>query len=149
VINRLYGNWLELDYPALYASQGDRLAFGPPGAGNHRFEIIGFGSSDLEAFDISNPAAPVRLTGIQSQPNGGTFTAILEDSTVPESRALVQTRAQRSSPVGLEVDVQSSLRDPANGADEIMIVYDGFYTDTLPLASHRQAQGLRAQVVRS
>ena len=59
-VDALYANWLEIEYQALYASQDDVLLFGAPGEDDYRFEVTGFGSGDVEAFDIRDPAAPVR-----------------------------------------------------------------------------------------
>lgn len=147
-VDSLYVNWLEVDYQALYLAQGDQLVFAAPGEGDYRFQVGGFSSGDIEVLDLTDPAAPVRLTGVQSQPEGATYTAILEDHAGPTTRYLAQTTGQRRPPAALIADRPSHLRDVANGADEILITYDGFYTDTLPLAAHRQAQGLRVQVVR-
>ncbi len=147
-VDGLYANWLEVDYQALYIAQGDRLVFGAPGEGDYRFQVSGLSSSDVEALDLTDPSAPVRLTGVQSQPTDAAYTAILEDHAGPSARYLIQTTAQRRSPDGIIADRPSDLHSPANGADEIIIAYDGVYTDTLPLADHRQAQGLRVQVVR-
>jgi hypothetical protein len=147
-VDTLYANWLEVEYQALYASQGDELVFGAPAEGDYQFQISGFGSADIEAFDLSDPTAPVRLLGVESQPDGGSFTAVLEDHAEAAARYLALTPGQRRSPDGLVADQPSDLQNPANGADEIIITYDDFYTDTLALAAHRQAQGLRVQVAR-
>lgn len=156
-VDTLYANWLEVDYQALYASQDDSLAFQAPAAGNYQFRIGGLSAAGVEVFDTTVPTAPVRLLNVQSLPAnlegspsraGSGYIAVLEDSATAASRYLALTPAQRRAPDGLLADLPSNLQDPANGADEIIIAYDGFYTDTLPLVAHRQGQGLRVQLVR-
>ena len=146
--NEVYVNWLEVDYAARYVAQGDRLAFAAPGTDAYRFQVAGFISPDVEAFDLTDLGRPVRLLNIQTAPEAGAFTAIFEDRPAAATRYLAQTAAGRRSPAGLVADTPSDWRSPAHGADEIILAYDGFYTDTLPLAAHRQAQGLRVAVVR-
>jgi len=147
-VDELYVNWLEVDYAASYVAQGDRLAFAAPAADAYRFEVAGFTSPDVEAFDLTDPERPVRLLNVQAAPETGAFTAILEDRPAAATRYLAQTAAARRPPAGLIADAPSDWRYPANGADEIIVTYDGFYTDTLPLAAYRQGQGLRVAVVR-
>ncbi len=147
-VNRLYANWLELDYPALYISSGAPFAFGAPDEGDYQFQIGGFDRPDVEAYDVTEPSAPVRLMGVQSRLESGSYTALLEDHAAPAARYLALTRAQRALPAGLEADAPSDLRDPGHGADEIIITGDAFYDDVLPLATHRREQGLRVETVR-
>jgi hypothetical protein len=147
-VNELYVNWLEVDYAARYEAQGDRLAFTAPGADAYRFEVAGFTGPDVEAFDLTDPERPVRLLNIQTAPEAEAFTAVFEDQPAAAAHYLAQTMAARRPPAELVADLPSDLRSPAHGADEIILTYDDFYTDTLPLAAHRQAQGLRVQVVR-
>jgi hypothetical protein len=154
-VDSLYVNWLEVDYAARYVAQDNRLACGVPGVGDHRFQIGGFSSAEIEAFDVTDPSRPARLLNVQAEEtrflgeNGFlTYTAVFEERAQAGARYLMQSPAQRRSPAGLVADAPSDWRNPTNGADEIILTYDGFYTDTLPLAAHRQAQGLRVQVVR-
>jgi len=146
-VDSLYVNWLEIGYQALYASQDDRLTFGAPAAGDHQFRLTGFTTDDVEVFDISDPSAPVQLVNVQTQSEGATYTAIFEDRATAGMRYLALTSAQYQSPASIAVDAPSDLRDPANGADEIIIAYDEFLADIEPLALHREAQGLRVKVV--
>ncbi|MBU0511146.1 MAG: hypothetical protein KJ638_05520, partial [Chloroflexi bacterium] len=148
VVDSLYANWLEVDYQALYTSQDDELAFGVPAAGDYQFQVGGFSSEDTEVFDITDPISPVRLLKVESQPEGNGYTAVFEDHAEAAARYLALTPAQRCSPSALVPDQPSDLRNPANGADEIIIAYEDFYTATLPLAAHREFQGLRVQVIR-
>ncbi len=147
-VNELYVNWLEVDYAARYVAQGDRLAFAAPGVDAHRFAVAGFTGPDVEVFDLADPGRPVRLLNVQTAPETGAFTAVFEDRPAAATRYLAQTPAAHRSPAGLIADAPSDWRSPAHGADEIILTYDGFYTDTLALAAHRQAGGLRVAVVR-
>lgn len=147
-VDTIYANWVEIDYQARYVAQSDRLNFGAPGAGNYRFRVSGFSAAGVEAYDITNPQAPVRLLGVQSQAESGAYTAVLEDRPAAGSRYLALTPARRVAPAGIVADQASTLRSTANGADLILISYDEYAAALHPLVSHRQAQGLRTQVVK-
>jgi hypothetical protein len=146
-VDQLYANWLEVDYAARYQAASDRLFFKAPGTGAYQFRITGFTVNSLEAYDITNPAAPVRLLNATAPKEGATYTAVLEDTAAAGAAYLAQTQAQRRAPAGIVADAFADLRNPTNAADEIIVTYDGFATDIQPLAAQRQAQGLRVKVV--
>ena len=112
-------------------------------------------------YDIRDPSSPVRLLNAGSESSAGAesrgdrtsgsdaaYTVVFEDHAGAEARYLALTPAAYHPPAGIVADEPSDLRDAANGADEIIITHDGFYADILPLAAHREAQGLRVEVVR-
>ena len=146
-VDRLYLNWLRLDYWDTYTAEGDRLAFRSPLSGAVRFELTGFTRPDVEVFDVTAPAAPVRILNPAIQPDGTGYRVTFADAATAESRYLALTREQQRRPVGLLLDTPSDLRSPANGADYIIITHGDFTTATLPLAAHYQDQGLRVAVV--
>jgi hypothetical protein len=147
-VDSLYVNWLEVDYQASYVALDDRLSFAASAAGDYRFRIGGFSLAHVEAYDTTDSTRPIRLLNVVSESEGDRYDAVFEDRATAATRYLALTPAQRHPPAGLLPDLPSDLRGPAHGADEIILTYDGFYTDTLPLAAHRQTQGLRVQVVR-
>ena len=116
-VNSLYVNWLELDYQASYLAQDDQLVLGAPAAGDYRFEIEGFGKGDIQVFDISEPASPIRLLNVESNPGGNGFVAVFEDSSLLSSRYLSLTPEQYRSPEAIAADKPSDLRNLSNGAD--------------------------------
>jgi hypothetical protein len=148
-VDSLYANWLEVDYNALYVSQDNKLLFAAPNEGTYQFRVTGFGTADVEAFDIADPLAPVRLRHVHVHEQDDTHTLVFEDRAQVTSRYVTLTASQFRSPAGLEADRPSDLRSTASGADQIIITHDDFYTATLPLAAHREAQGLRVKIVRT
>jgi len=78
---------------------------------------------------------------------GGRYTLRFGDSHEGGRRYLALTEAQRLAPLSIEQDIPSQLQSPGEGADYIVITHTDFRDAVLPLAAHRAAQGLRAQVV--
>ncbi len=60
---------------------------------------------------------------------------------------IAQTAALRRRPLKIVVDSPSDLHSETNAADYIIIIPSDFYTAVLPLAAHRQSQGLRTLIV--
>lgn len=148
LVDILYANWLEIDYQARYVAVDDHLTFGVPSAGDLQFRVSCFTAFGVEAYDITDPLAPVSLEGVETMPEEACYTAVFEDEATAGSRYLALAPARRQAPAAIVPDLPSDLHNPANGADEIILAYDGFYDDLQPLVTHRQSQGLRVQAIK-
>lgn len=140
-------NWFEIDYTDTYLAESDRLFFDGDQAGAWEFHADGFTTADIEAFDISQPLAPVLVSGgtVSSTANGNQLA--FEATITEEHHYLAQTTAQRLSPLSLSLDSPSSWKSSANGADYLIITHADFLSSVQPLANFRLGQGLRVQVI--
>ena len=68
VIDRTFLDWLEIDYRHALAARNDQAIFAAPGGGQREFRVEGFTEQDVLGFDVTNPAAPTRLSGLQAAP---------------------------------------------------------------------------------
>ena len=64
-----YINWFEITYRRQLQAIDDRLSFASPALAalsgeRNLYQVDGFSSDDVQAYDISDPAHPVRLTGL-------------------------------------------------------------------------------------
>lgn len=73
-VDESYLDWFQLDFRQQPAASSDRLTFSVGGAGRRELVVRNLSGPDALAYDISNPSAPVRLTGVQ-----------VTQSTTPES----------------------------------------------------------------
>lgn len=144
----VYVNNFEIDYHRRLVAQDDRLAFEADGSGQWAFPLQGFSAPDVEVYDVSVPSAPVRITDSDVALVGDAYQVTVEAITPSERAYVALTPAQYSRPAGVEADRPSDLTATENGADYLIITYDGFYDDVLPLAEYRASQGLRTAVVR-
>jgi hypothetical protein len=158
-VDSIYANWVEVDYAARYVARDDRLVFGvgasvgadgrpPLRAGSSGFHIAGFSTAEIEVYDISDPRRPVRLRGVVSQPQDGGFAVRFEVDATAGSRYLALTPAARLQPAEIRPAALSDLRDPANAADIVIVVYDDWFAEVEPLVTRRRAQGWRVRAVR-
>jgi hypothetical protein len=147
-VDRLFVNWIEIDYWDTYVAENDELFFGAPAADTFQFEVSGFSRDDMQAYDVTDPASVALITHTTVLDDGGSYRLQFKDTAQPETRYLALTPAQRKPPASIELDQASSWKDTSNGADYIIIAHQDFYTNSLALMDHRSAAGLRAATVK-
>jgi hypothetical protein len=156
----IYVDRFEVTYPRRFVADGDVLKFSH-GAGS-RYEILGFNSNNLLAFDTTQ-AGNVRRGVAQNDflitgpdPVEGTYTLDMEPQYGTGERTyLVLSTTELKVPIAISEVVDPDLSNGANGADYILITHrdlgwDG-NGDAYPwlnnLVALRQTQGLRVKVV--
>lgn len=85
-----YLDWVEIDYQQALLASNDRAQFTAAAGGRREFRVQGFTSPDLLAFDVTNPAAALRLTGWQATPAAGAPAP--EEDTLPVAEAVNSQR---------------------------------------------------------
>ena len=142
--DRVYADWIELDYPSTFTAENNELGFKYPAAGIWQFQVGGFTNNQVGVYDVSSSAAPVYLTGVSITPVSSTFTAAFQDTTTASSA--YWTGAFKAEQV-IEADTASNLQSTANGADHIVITHQAFASSAAALSSYRAGQGMRALTV--
>ncbi|KPL19459.1 MAG: hypothetical protein AMJ92_03275 [candidate division Zixibacteria bacterium SM23_81] len=146
-VDEIYLNWYQIDYWHGYRAQDDYLEFGPPEDGElglYEFRVSGFSSSDIELFDLAGQ----KIVNFQVSQDSISYTLRFQDRVVRPTRYVALTKNKLLLPSGISGNKASNLRSLANGADYIIIVHSDFYESILPLAMHRESQGLRVKVAR-
>ncbi len=137
-----YLDWIEIEYPRQLRAISNRLRLTSPG-GLLRYPVTSFTSAfDPVVLDISNPLAPVEIVDFDVL-GSGPFTVSFEESSPAGARYWLAGDSGRLTASGFELDVVSNLRDPANAADLLIIVPDGWEPALADLVAAREAQGLR------
>ena len=142
--DQTYYDWFEIDYRRTFDVADDALIFADDQAAARGYTLLGFTDADIVLLDITQPHSPTRLTGSRVT-GAGPFALQFEDA-LTGPRAYAAAAAPRS-PADLTQDTPSALRDPANGADYLIISHADFRAALPPLADTRASQGLRVQVV--
>lgn len=126
-------NWLELDYSIPPEAVDDYLAF--DAAADGAITLSGFEGAPL-VLDVSNPTAPLQLTGF--------------DATLPISagQAIVAVGERGGkTPIAIEPLRISDWRSPEMQADLLIVTTDELAPALEPLVAARAAQGTTAMVV--
>ncbi len=152
-------DWFEITYKRSFVAVNDRLAFASPG-GTWRYQIAGFNSGPITAFDVTNPAQPkwISLSGqgtynyqlylplIVGGGQGGSSSFEFQTTATGPVTYTVQSVTQYLT-AGISSDTPSDLHAPAD-VDYIILVPAALNTNALtPLVTLRQDQGLTVRVV--
>ena len=146
-------DWFEVTYPRSFEADNNVLRF--TYETGYRFQVSGFSTDTITAFDITAPGDVERVTNFETT-GSGPYTLDFEPESAPGERTyLVLTSDQVKTPAGIIEDVYGNLANPAIGADYILITHRDIGWDVSgnaypwlnDLAALRQAQGLRVKVV--
>ncbi len=134
---------IKIDYYRSFVAENDSLKFSNETPTDHRFEISGFTTGDIEIFDITDASSPQHITFTVEG-----YTAKFNDTITGATTYLAQTPL---TPTSIEEYINSGIRSEDNGADYIIIVSnDDFYDDDnlTSLVNHREVKGLRVKKVK-
>ncbi|GAI45076.1 unnamed protein product, partial [marine sediment metagenome] len=107
-----------------------------------------FTTDNVEVFDITNESGVKRITNLQSELVGSTYTVSFENSLSQNREYLALTTNQTKQPTDIQVYTDSGIYSATNGADYIVITHEDFCDSIQPLADYREEQGLRVKIVK-
>ncbi|MFZ5515849.1 MAG: type IX secretion system sortase PorU [Candidatus Zhuqueibacterota bacterium] len=143
-----YMDWIELSFSRRLKAQNDELYFySPDSIGTFSYHMAGFSTDEVEVFDVTRFNDVARITGLARQDDQLAFVDTTL-SAVPK-RFIALSREKFKSPEKIEREMGSWLRNPANGADFIIIAHDDFFDAALGLKSLREnCDTLNTEVVK-
>jgi len=144
----VFVDWIDTSYWRKFQAKGDYLQVSGAGVGDYTYVLGNFTQPDVRAYDITDPKDVKRITNVNVESEGATYKATFNDNSTANAALAVVSGAGVKSPSGIAIDEVSHLRDTSNQADYIIITHDDFYNQILPLAQHRQSQGLTVKVAR-
>ncbi len=131
---------IQVTYARRFLADADALEF-EGGAGTYRLE--GFSGDAIDLFDITEPAAPIRITDTAIAARTLTFAS---DAAAPRRWLAVGPNA-RSSVARLAPMTRTNLRAPDVAADYLIIAHPNFLGAIQPLVKWREQRGWRVRVV--
>ncbi|MFA7406999.1 MAG: C25 family cysteine peptidase, partial [Anaerolineaceae bacterium] len=149
----MYVDWAKILYSNTFnvPTGENQLAFSYATEGAWTFQISGFESDALFAYDVSDTVAPVEIdpSSLLVEPIGSDYALSFRDE-VSARRDYVVT-ADSAIPYlpvsAIEQDNPSTLGATANRADYILIAPRAFWEQAERLATHRADQGLATVLV--
>ena len=137
---------VELAFANTFAAEANELSFGYPASGTWKFQVNGFSSNQLVVYDVTDPAAPVLITGI-AVTGSGPYSALFQETLAAPAgyRALADPAYRTVQAV--EADAASNLRSTANGAEHVVITHPAFWAQAEQLRGWRSSQGRSALTV--
>jgi hypothetical protein len=147
----LFLNWIEVEYWHEFVAKNDILEFStetvPAVTKNALFSISKVTKPDVEVFQIDKLGAIAKIINPDVKQDGGTYTVSFEDNVTQPAKYYVTTVSAILQPKSITVDEPSTLHNPANHIDYIMITHRNFLKSTQRLADFRRKQGLEVLVV--
>lgn len=143
----IYLNWFELDYWRTYTAEGDQLAFQGEASGTFDYLVNGFTSNQINLFDITNPAAPLRMTDYSIEGSEGSYSLNFTATTDSQHKYLAIASAQLLTPIKIKQDSPSNLKSTSRQADYLLITHANFLTEMAQLAQYREQQGLSVALI--
>jgi hypothetical protein len=140
-------NWFELDYHALYIAEADQLHFRSDTGGTFNFQVDGFSSPSIEAYDLTNPLTPVRVINSAIDVSSAGYRLSFVSTVTSDNKFLTQETNQRLTPLSLTAVERSKWKSSTNGADYIIITHADFLQQAEALAAFRAAPDFRVQVI--
>ncbi len=139
-----YLDWVEVTYDRLFQAENNQLVFSKETAGTWRFSIDGF-SGPARAYEITNPASPVRL--LNSQMSGSRLN--LQDAVTPDKRYFAVADATVRTPIRIQrfVPPPFDLRATSQRADYLIIAHASFMNAIQPLAALHTSQGMQVKTL--
>ncbi|HEY9231955.1 MAG TPA: C25 family cysteine peptidase, partial [Blastocatellia bacterium] len=126
------------------AADGDALRFSI--SSRQQVTIDGFSNPAIRVFDITDPEDVREVRG-QVQPRGAGYGVTVSGPAGGARLLLALAAGQGKGVAALTANQPSSLRQPAEGADMIILSHRDFLDPTRALAALRQSQGLSVAIV--
>jgi len=146
-------DWATFTYPSAFSVPigEDQLFFTYESNQLSTFQVSGFGSDDILAYDLSDAFNPVEINreSLVIAEDGASYTISFADEVLVKKDYWVGTEAGIATVPSEDIieDQPSTLQSAANKADYILITHPTFSSQAETLAAHRASQGLGTVVV--
>lgn len=147
IADSIYFNYWELHYRRLFRAWEGRLDFTIDAPGPHEYQIDGWESgAALLAWDITDPAQPQHLTGFSLTPGASGQTLRFRAQDRAGSRYWLQTTTTLAHPASVRLRPPTNLRNPASGADVVIVTSPELRPAAERLAAFDVRRGYRVRV---
>jgi parallel beta-helix repeat protein len=136
---------IRLTYPRKLTVAGDALCFTAPGG--RALSLDGFASKEIRLFDVTDADSVEELIGVIDEQKGGGYRFSLHVPGPGARRLLALTNETSKKPARLWLNLPSSLRQPNNGADLLIITRSELMSSLEPLKALREGQRLSVAMV--
>lgn len=143
--SRIYLDWVSLRYDRLLKAQAGSLDLQAPAEAG-RLQVTGLAAEALLALDLSDPALPVRLTGLVGGQGREGPTVDFASRTGDRRYWLGEPQAFRR-PKLLARLRDDALWRPATGAEHLVLAPEAWRSTADVLAAHRRTEGISSRVL--
>ncbi len=139
-------NYWEVAYRRLFRAWEGQFDFHAEGTGPQEYSVSNWTSKYVALWDITDALQPRRLVGAVPALVGSTIQLRFRTDNREGSRYWLQEESALSHPLTLRIQSDTGLRNPARGADAVIITPAEFRPAAERLAAWHEAHGRRAVV---
>ena len=147
VLDQIFVDWIEIDYPRRLAARNGRLIFS---GADHRLDAVsisGFRNDAVHIFDVSDPLDVTRILGASVSLKAQGFNASFNGGGAAEGEYVAVDNLGFLAPPSLQLVDGSDWGDPDHQADYLIVSYRPFIEALEPLIERKRSQGLSVSVV--
>jgi hypothetical protein len=138
-------DYIRVSYWHRYVADNDGLRLSASFGNGATQTIEGFSTPLIRVFDITDPNAVSEIAGlIEGKAQNYSVTVSING---PNRALLAVSDAQIKRPAALALNQISTLRNPVQGADLVILTERKFFASLAPLVSLRQSQGMSVSLV--
>jgi peptidase C25-like protein/Ig-like domain-containing protein/all-beta uncharacterized protein len=134
---------LRLTYQHRFAADDDRLRLSV--SGGRQVTLTGFSAESIHVFDVTDSSAVQEVTGSLGKDESGFSISLAVQGK--GTRELLAVNTDKPNSALVSADYPSNLRNPAQGADLLIITRREMFSSVEALKSLRQKQGLSVAVI--
>ena len=146
-----YLDWYELEYWRDFQAESNRLEFNtitePRNRGQVQYRVGNIFNDTIDVYALDENGITSKLTGGQVSRTGASHQILFEDTVNQHKRYFVISRRHYQNINALVPIPPTTLRNPANQVDYVVITHSTFAESILPLVEFRRSQGLTMMVV--
>ena len=146
-----YLDWYEFDYWHDFNAEQNRLEFNsntePRSRGTVQYRVTNLFEEEIDVYQLGDGGITSKLVGGEITRRGATYQLLFEDNITQHTRYFVIGSKAYRSINALVPAPPTTLRNPANQADYIVITHPTFLQSIQPLVEFRRSQGLTTLVV--
>lgn len=146
-VDVIYSNWVEIVYPRQLVATQDQLKFSLTGKGRQTVQVTQFSTPDISVYDITDPTDLKEVVNVTVAPGNIGYQVTFEDYINPDKTYYALTTQQLRPAESLVLLPSSTLKQPTNGADYLLITAKEFLPAAQTLLERRSQQGLRVMGV--
>ncbi len=141
----VYLDWIEIGYERRFTVSNGPIRFRLETPGDFSIPISGLGGESIRLFDVSEPFVVGELVGFEQ--DGATAEVFIRVSEASTYRTV--SESEWKTPASFERKSMPDLREPSEGAEYLVIVYDEWEDEIAPLVEHRSGKYLTKTVLLS
>ena len=142
--DEVLANYWEVDYRRLFAAWQGQLDFTAETAGTRDYLSQAWTTSSVSIWDVSTSTQPKRLTGAIATLNGSQYDIRFRATVAAGNRFWQQENL--AAPASLRLRPATGLRNPAGGADAVIVTHASLRPAAETLAAWHRAHGRRVVI---